>query len=525
MPDAFVVSALGNNLLLEEKSYDKDALRVEHMSLHEGLRPGQLAVYNAVISSIENGTQSLLFVYGHGGTGKTYLWKTIIAHLRSRGEVVLAVAASGIASLLLPSGWTAHSRFKIPLELTEESICYIKKKSNLCNLLLQTTLTIWDEAPMSDHRCFESLDKTLKDLTSNTSQYFGGKSVLLGGDFRQTLPVKPKGTKAEVIGAYLPNSYLWKHFTVYRLTENMRINSLSTTSATGAQLQNFSEWLLRIGDGKEGLVVDFAEPDIRKIEIPPEFTLKDPNDGLQNLISLIYDAQLLANPSPAAISERAIICPKNDTVDEINDLVHAMSPGECTSYFSTDSMVPHSKDGSEIDAMYPPEYLNVLNFNGIPSHCLRLKRNSHIMLMRNMDPKNGLCNGTRLLVTQLLPRVIEARIITGTSVGKKVYIPRINFVHDTKDIPFVFTCRQFPVKICYAMTINKSQGQSLKKVGLYLPEPVFSHGQLYVALSRATSPNSLKILASNKAGEQKNTTLNIVYTDLLNDINSQQVIF
>ncbi|XP_021996164.1 uncharacterized protein LOC110893362 [Helianthus annuus] len=175
MPDASVVSGLGNSLLLEEKSYDRDALRIEHMSLHKGLRPGQLAVYNAVMSSFENGTQCLLFVYGHGGTGKTYLWKTIIARLRSRGEVVLAVAASGIASLLLPSGRTAHSRFKIPLELTEESICYIKKKSNLCNLLLQTTLIIWDEAPMSDRRCLESLDKTLKDLTSNTSQYFGGK--------------------------------------------------------------------------------------------------------------------------------------------------------------------------------------------------------------------------------------------------------------------------------------------------------------------------------------------------------------
>ncbi|XP_022024062.1 uncharacterized protein LOC110924353 [Helianthus annuus] len=288
----------------------------------------------------------------------------IIARLRSRGEVVLAVATSGIASLLLPSGMTAHSRFKIPLELTEESIYYIKKKSNLCNFLLQTTLIIWDEAPMSDRKYFESMDKILKDLTSITSQYFGEKSVLLGGDFRQTLPVKPKRTKAEVIAACISNSYLWKHLTVYRLTENMRIESLSTTSTIGAQLQNFSEWLQRIGDGKEGLFVDFAESDIRKIEIPPEFILKEPNDGLQNLISFIYDAQLLANPSPAAISERAIICPKNDTVYEINDLVDAMPPGECTSYFSTDSMVPHSKIGSEIDAMYAPEYLNVLNFNG-----------------------------------------------------------------------------------------------------------------------------------------------------------------
>lgn len=105
---------------------------------------------------------------------------------------MLAVAASGIASLLLPSGRTAHSRFKIPLELTEESVCYIKKNTNLSQLLLQTSLIIWDEAPMNYRRCFESLDKTLRDITEHGDTLFGGKSILLGGDFRQTLPVKPK---------------------------------------------------------------------------------------------------------------------------------------------------------------------------------------------------------------------------------------------------------------------------------------------------------------------------------------------
>lgn len=85
------------------------------------------------------------------------------------------------------------------------------------------------------------------------------------------------------------------------------------------------------------------------------------------------------------------------------------------------------------------------------------------MLFEKISPKSGLCNGTRLLVNKLFPRVIKARIITGNSIGHKVIIPRINFVHDSKELPFVFTRRQFPIKMCYAMTINKSQGQSPKK--------------------------------------------------------------
>ncbi|XP_021971488.1 uncharacterized protein LOC110866654 [Helianthus annuus] len=87
----------------------------------------------------------------------------------------------------------------------------------------QTTIIIWDEAPMSDRRCFEYLDRTLKDILDNAAHPFSGKSVLLGGDFRQTLPVKPRGTRSEIIASTLPMSYLWQFFKVYTLNENMRV--------------------------------------------------------------------------------------------------------------------------------------------------------------------------------------------------------------------------------------------------------------------------------------------------------------
>ena len=112
--------------------------------------------------------------------------------LRSEGKIVLAVASSGISSLLLPAGRTAHSRFKIPLELNDQSMCAVKKNTLMAKLLIETDLIIWDEAPMNDRRCFETLDRTLRDILTNPYNPFGGKTVMLGGDFRQTLPVKKK---------------------------------------------------------------------------------------------------------------------------------------------------------------------------------------------------------------------------------------------------------------------------------------------------------------------------------------------
>nr|GEY32122.1 DNA helicase [Tanacetum cinerariifolium] len=152
--------------------------------------------------------QELIFVYGHGGTGKTFLWKTIISSLRSEGKIVLAVASSGIASLLLPAGRTTHSGFKLPLELTDESFFHDKKKSQLGNLLVETNLIIWDEAPMNDKRCFKTLDGKLRDLMDAPNILFGGKTIVLGGDFRQTLPVKKDVGKEELVAASIAESYL-----------------------------------------------------------------------------------------------------------------------------------------------------------------------------------------------------------------------------------------------------------------------------------------------------------------------------
>lgn len=136
-----------------------------------------------------------MFLDAPGGTGKTFVIKLLLAFVRQKGEIALAVASSGIAATLIPGGRTAHSALKLPLNLarTENPLCNIKKNSGNARLLQQCKLIVWDECTMSHKLAFEALNLTLKDLRGN-NRLMGGVTLLLSGDFRQTLPVISRGS-------------------------------------------------------------------------------------------------------------------------------------------------------------------------------------------------------------------------------------------------------------------------------------------------------------------------------------------
>ncbi|KAI5402735.1 hypothetical protein KIW84_050366 [Lathyrus oleraceus] len=144
------------------------------------LNNDQMIAFNTIMNVIVQKHSGVFFVDGPGGTGKTFLYRTLMASLRSRGEIVLATASSGIAATLLPGGRTAHSRFKIPIDIQPSSICGIQKQKDLANLIRVAATIIWDEAPMTNKNCLEALDRSLQDICSNNAP-FGGKVLIMGG--------------------------------------------------------------------------------------------------------------------------------------------------------------------------------------------------------------------------------------------------------------------------------------------------------------------------------------------------------
>nr|XP_043639114.1 uncharacterized protein LOC122610187 [Erigeron canadensis] len=192
------VSSINNRLIRNELLYDQKALLIEHQNLFSSLTVEQKELYQTVIQAVSKDEGGVYFVYGYGGIGKTFLWKTLTAAIRSKGQIVLNVASSGIASLLLTGGRTTHSRFVIQININENSICSIDPNSELAALIKITKLIIWDEEPMIHKHCFEALDKSMRDILRTTQpnredRVFGRKVVIFGGDFRQILPVIPKG--------------------------------------------------------------------------------------------------------------------------------------------------------------------------------------------------------------------------------------------------------------------------------------------------------------------------------------------
>ncbi|KAG2457947.1 PIF1 helicase, partial [Polypterus senegalus] len=313
----------------------------------------------------------------------------------------------------------------------------------------------------------------------------GGLTVLLAGDFHQTLPVVPRGTRTDEVKASLKSSYLWPQINVVTLKINMRVH-LKRQKA-----EEFSALLMSIGDGT------FIQEN-RKINIPTNLCLIV--NTLQSLLENVYpDLRNLHQNEVSWLRERAILTPKNDMTTTINHILLQELPSQTKTYQSVDSVVE-----VEDAVHYPVEFLNTLNPPGTPEHNLILKVGAPIILLRNSQPPK-LRNGTRLQVTSLQNNLIEATIFTGSASGDTVFIPRIPVI--PSNLPFQFKRVQFPVRLCFAMTINKSQGQTLQKVGIDLRQDCFTHGQLYVVCSTVSSAHSLVIL------QPEGRTDNVVYRD------------
>ncbi|MCH79297.1 helicase-like protein [Trifolium medium] len=437
-PNGYVTETLGNRLMYDEKDYNAAEQLIEFNKLYASLTDELKAIYEKIIDAVNRQQGGVFFLHGYGGNGKTFMWRTLASALRAQKKIVLTVATSEIAFLLLSGGRTAHSKFKIPVPTLENSTCNIDHKDELAAIQIKyLEAKLWFlEVTLDKYYllCQEEVDRI-----SFTLQ--------------------------------LMLSKIWDECEVLTLTKNMRLQS-STNSAHNSEITEFSEWLLKVGEGK------LSEPNngYADIDITDELLITDYEDPIKAIVESTYPDLLQNYQHPDFFISGAILASTIEIVDQINNYVLNLLPGETAEYSSTIDRTEAAH--SEAFDVVTTEFLSSLRCSGVPNHKIVLKVGTPIMLLRNFDQSEGICNGTRLTVTKLGEHVLEAKIIYGKNIGAIIYIPRMEMSPSESPWPFKLIRRQFPIIVSFAMTINKSQGQSLDSVGLYLPRSVFSHGQL-----------------------------------------------
>ncbi|XP_018487725.1 uncharacterized protein LOC108858272 [Raphanus sativus] len=229
----------------------------------------------------------------------------------------------------------------------------------------------------------------------------------------------------------------------------MRLTRDHVDGDRSKEIEAFSKWILDIGNGK----INEPNPGEVEIDIPEDLLITQCKNPVEEIVKDVYGVSFPNERNPNFFQGRAILSPRNMDVDIINDYMLSQLPGEEETYLNSDSI--DTSDTSKIDYMvYTQEYLNSIKVSGLPNHELKLNIGTPIMLLRNIDPIGGLCNGTRLLVTQMAKHVIQARLITGNNVGEKVLIPRMFVSPPEARFPFRMRRRQFPVAVAFAMTIK-----------------------------------------------------------------------
>ncbi|XP_024007763.1 uncharacterized protein LOC112083883 [Eutrema salsugineum] len=282
VPDDIGKYKKSNHLIRDEKSYDRAKLANDHVKLFSTITNEQKDIYNEIMDAVTR--------------GKTYLWRLLGAALRSQGKIVLNVASSGIAALLLEGGRTAHSRFGIPIVVNEYTFCNVSSGSHQPELIEAADLIIWDEAPMMSKHCFETLDRTMRDILK-CDKVFGGKVIVLGGDFRQILPVIVRGNSSETILATVNSSHIWSDCKVLQLKTNMRL-LCGDNDFNNQKIEEFAKWILDIGDGKLN-IHDTIEDEL---EIPADLLISGEGDPVKRIVSEIYGQSYTTTREPVFFS-------------------------------------------------------------------------------------------------------------------------------------------------------------------------------------------------------------------------------
>jgi hypothetical protein len=462
----------------------------------------QRALFYHLVTAVMTCTPIQMYLGGKSGRGKTWLINAVTAYLRLQGKVVLCCASTGIASINHAFGYTAHNLFKIPVETDEVDTriglsCNVEGGTSRGDLIAGADLIIWDEFAMSNKRDVQGVSELCQDLRRNHTQLFGGVSFVGIGDVHQIPPVIPYANDDQVVAASVVSWAGWARLERFELKYPHRdgldlahsrfVDSCGTghLSTASTDQGNVSAGYSRL----QGLAVA---------------------SNVDALIEHVYPLGDGANALEDAC--RAILTCRNKDVDEINELIaEKRLPSPWVELYSSDEM--QDQDPQDPLNMFGADFLNMLENPGqYPPHKLRLKVGAKVMVMRNLSAVDQLMNGTMGVIKHIRKFMVLLETATGTHV-----IPRINFTINIKRCNYTVNRRQFPLRLAYCKTINKSQGSTMTCLGLDLRHHPFSHGQLYVAVGRSRNSRSVAVLVGPDMLDEDKTalTVNVVLDTLL----------
>ena len=375
-------------------------------------------------------------------------------------------------------------------------------------LIKAAALIMIDEVSMMNWRLLNLVDRFLRVLMKKDI-FMGGKYVILMGDLRQCPPVVTGGARPAIVEASVINAEAWSQFTRHQLTRNMRVERIMNINTHRCDiLPKHAKWLLDLGNGT--LPTTFLDD---LIKIPNQMVC----DGPEDLENKVYDNFETNMTNREYLAQRSIMSSTNDTIHEQNFKFMEKLPGPMQISYSRDCCTEENDH-----TLYDVEFLNRVNVSGLPPHRLPLKVGACIILIKNLDVKKGHCNGTRYIILELSNNLIKAQKLLGGA-NSIILIPRIPMISKDSSFPVPFKRVQFPVLGAYYLTINRAQGQTLGRAGLYLPRSVFCHGHLYVGFGRCGDPDELFVYADQGEFDNikqhldpnKTYTRNIIYPEIL----------
>jgi hypothetical protein len=465
------------------------------MSLEQSvsrLNEEQYSAYRTILCAITKPRYrgpTAFYLDGPGGCGKTFLYNVLIDAVESLGGYTVSAAYTGIASSLLRNGATIHKTYSVPVDGEYAYSLSISPTSAEAKRLKDAKLLIFDEATMIPLWMLRFIDKLLRDIMQRDS-LFGGKVVVMGGDFRQCLPIVESNDRGLILAQCIRSASFWRRLKQLRLTRNMRARPDQAA---------FMDWLLSVGNGSLGTSVELPQSQVV--------------DSEAELIRRVF-GRFFGPHGAARLVQRSILAVRNSTVLRLNEMAINQFPGLARTYHSFDTLL--TPPGIDPYAEITDELLHSLSPSGLPPHVLKLKVGCPVILVRNLNVAKGLCNGTRLIITRLCDKIVHARFPHG---GDSFPIPYIPIIGKDRTLPYELQRVQLPIRLAFSVTINKAQGQTFDQVGLHLESPVFTHGQLYVGLSRARSLGSIHIYTGpvdiTRSRMRSGQTPNIVFKEVL----------